>query len=102
MAFPVTILCGALVKTGSIGYAIALLLGVAAIPIMAWLGLAASVKRWHDRGKSGRMVLITLMPLDCTASRSARRQACGLLVIELKSALWAHAAHLVIVWVNFF
>lgn len=35
---------------------------VAAIPV-AWAGLANSVKRWHDRGKSGKWVLIALVPL---------------------------------------
>jgi uncharacterized membrane protein YhaH (DUF805 family) len=28
-----------------------------------WIGLVVSVKRWHDRNKSGRWVLLTLVPL---------------------------------------
>ncbi|MDP1750278.1 MAG: DUF805 domain-containing protein [Reyranella sp.] len=32
------------------------------IPLV-WIGLAASVKRWHDRGKSGWWVLIGLVPV---------------------------------------
>lgn len=30
---------------------------------MAWAGLAMTVKRWHDRGKSGKWVLISLVPI---------------------------------------
>ena len=28
-----------------------------------WIGLVVSVKRWHDRNKSGRWVLLTLVPV---------------------------------------
>ncbi|GMR02587.1 MAG: DUF805 domain-containing protein [Acidimicrobiia bacterium] len=28
-----------------------------------WMGIAVSVKRWHDRGKSGWWVLIGLIPI---------------------------------------
>ena len=35
---------------------------VAYLPLM-WVSLAASVKRWHDRGKSGAWVLISLIPV---------------------------------------
>lgn len=28
-----------------------------------WPGLAVSIKRWHDRGKSGWWILIALVPL---------------------------------------
>lgn len=35
---------------------------VATIP-MTWVGLATSVKRWHDRGKSGKWVLISFVPI---------------------------------------
>lgn len=31
--------------------------------LVVWPGLAISVKRWHDRGKSGWWVLINLIPL---------------------------------------
>ena len=30
---------------------------------MLWVDLAVSVKRWHDRDKSGWMLLIGLIPL---------------------------------------
>jgi uncharacterized membrane protein YhaH (DUF805 family) len=30
---------------------------------LVWFGLAVSVKRWHDRDKSGWWVLISLVPL---------------------------------------
>jgi uncharacterized membrane protein YhaH (DUF805 family) len=28
-----------------------------------WIGLVATVKRWHDRNKSGRWVLLNLVPV---------------------------------------
>lgn len=31
--------------------------------LLIWPGLAVSIKRWHDRGKSGWWVLIGLVPL---------------------------------------
>lgn len=31
--------------------------------LLLWPGIAVSVKRWHDRGKSGWWVLINLVPL---------------------------------------
>lgn len=44
--------------------------GVLSTPLMVvlnlaliWPGLATAVKRWHDRGKSGWMILINLLPL---------------------------------------
>ena len=30
---------------------------------LAWIGLAVSVKRWHDRGKSGWWMLIAFVPV---------------------------------------
>jgi uncharacterized membrane protein YhaH (DUF805 family) len=33
------------------------------VPASLWIGLVLSVKRWHDRNKSGRWVLINLMPV---------------------------------------
>ncbi|HWV35373.1 MAG TPA: DUF805 domain-containing protein [Thermomicrobiales bacterium] len=35
---------------------------VAYLPLM-WISLVTSVKRWHDRGKSGLWVLISLIPV---------------------------------------
>ena len=32
-------------------------------PVFWWVALAVSVKRWHDRGKSGWWVLIGLVPV---------------------------------------
>jgi uncharacterized membrane protein YhaH (DUF805 family) len=44
--------------------------GLLPVPVMlillsffVWVGLAVSIKRWHDRGKSGWWVLIGLIPL---------------------------------------
>jgi uncharacterized membrane protein YhaH (DUF805 family) len=31
--------------------------------ILIWPGLAISIKRWHDRGKSGWWILISFIPL---------------------------------------
>ena len=31
--------------------------------VLIWPGLATTVKRWHDRGKSGWMVLISFIPI---------------------------------------
>lgn len=31
--------------------------------VMVWIGLAAGVKRWHDRNKSGWWILIGLVPV---------------------------------------
>ena len=38
--------------------------GVAPLCIpLVWIGLAASVKRWHDCGKSGWWMLVTFVPV---------------------------------------
>lgn len=42
------------------------LAALCALPVMVvtiWVGLAVSVKRWHDRAKSGWWVLIGLVPI---------------------------------------
>ncbi len=44
---------------GAISYLIALLAYVAII----WIGIAVSIKRWHDRGKPGWWIFIGLIPL---------------------------------------
>lgn len=36
---------------------------VAVYVVMVWVGLAAGVKRWHDRNKSGWWILIALVPV---------------------------------------
>jgi uncharacterized membrane protein YhaH (DUF805 family) len=33
------------------------------LPLITWIHLAVQVKRWHDRDKSGWMVLINLIPI---------------------------------------
>jgi len=38
-------------------------LSLLCLPILFWINLANQVKRWHDRGKSGWMVLIGLIPI---------------------------------------
>jgi uncharacterized membrane protein YhaH (DUF805 family) len=38
-------------------------LGLVVYVAMIWMGLAVSIKRWHDRGKSGWWVLIAFIPL---------------------------------------
>ncbi len=46
----------------AIDKALGVLVFLAYIPLI-WMGLATSVKRWHDRGKSGAWVLIVLIPV---------------------------------------
>ena len=43
--------------------AVQVILAVVYVVTMFWIGLAISVKRWHDRGKSGWWVLISLVPI---------------------------------------
>ena len=49
---------GARATAGVAGIVVVLLL----VPL-TWIGLAASVKRWHDCGKSGWWMLVTLVPV---------------------------------------
>jgi uncharacterized membrane protein YhaH (DUF805 family) len=39
------------------------ILGIAILPWYLWLGIASQVKRWHDRSKSGWMVVVNLLPV---------------------------------------
>lgn len=39
------------------------ILGIALYVAMIWMSFAISIKRWHDRGKSGWWVLIGLVPI---------------------------------------
>ena len=48
-------------SSGGEGFA-AILILLLLVPLI-WISLAVSVKRWHDRGKSGWMVLVGLIPL---------------------------------------
>jgi uncharacterized membrane protein YhaH (DUF805 family) len=46
--------------------AIWVILGILAVAVyvgLIWMGLAISIKRWHDRGKSGWWVFIGLVPI---------------------------------------
>jgi uncharacterized membrane protein YhaH (DUF805 family) len=38
-------------------------IGILGYLVSAWISLATSVKRWHDRGKGGEWVLISFIPL---------------------------------------
>ena len=39
------------------------LLAIAGYVAIIWMGLAISIKRWHDRGKSGWWILIAMIPI---------------------------------------
>jgi len=43
----------------SIGWILAIVVYIAVV----WIGLAVSIKRWHDRGKSGWWILISFIPI---------------------------------------
>lgn len=60
---------GAIVKAGP-GYpregGVDLMVGLAvifALPVMLWIEVAITAKRWHDRDKPAAMVLIAFIPL---------------------------------------
>lgn len=57
---PVLIIMGI---AGAISHTLMLILAVPIYIGMIWIGLALSIKRWHDRDKSGWWVLIVLIPL---------------------------------------
>ena len=58
------ILAGIAVLTESGALAmIVVVLGIAIYVALIWMGLAISIKRWHDRGKSGWWVLIAAIPV---------------------------------------
>ena len=44
-------------------YVIVWLLAIAGYVAIIWMGLAISIKRWHDRGKSGWWILIAMIPI---------------------------------------
>ena len=52
---------------GGIAYAIEPALGflvfAAVYAVIVWIGLAISIKRWHDRDKSGWWILIGFVPV---------------------------------------
>jgi uncharacterized membrane protein YhaH (DUF805 family) len=41
---------------------VGIIAAVLVLPCM-WIGLAAQIRRWHDRGRSGWRVLINLIPI---------------------------------------
>jgi uncharacterized membrane protein YhaH (DUF805 family) len=53
----------ALAKTGGAVSVLGMLIPVLYLFLSAWVGLASQVKRWHDVGYSGWMVLIGLIPV---------------------------------------
>ena len=57
------IVLGAVGVLGQIGAVIGLILLVVLGAVSIWIVLAAHVKRWHDRDKSGWMALISLIPI---------------------------------------
>jgi len=58
------ILASIAVATGSGGMAtIVVLLGIVLYVVLIWIGLAISIKRWHDRGKSGWWIFIGAIPI---------------------------------------
>lgn len=57
------IVLGAIGVLGQVGAVIGLILLVVLGAVSIWIGLAAHVKRWHDRDKSGWMALISLIPI---------------------------------------
>ncbi len=59
--FSVLVIIGYLVLVGILT-TIHGLLGLAYLPVV-WVGPATSVKRWHDRGKSGAWVLLGMIPI---------------------------------------
>lgn len=56
----VAIIAGLLVESENV---IAILVAIALYVVMVWISLATSVKRWHDRNKSGWWILIGLVPI---------------------------------------
>jgi len=60
----VGILFGVAAGTSSTAlWLIVVILAIAAYVALVWIGLAISVKRWHDRGKSGWWILISFVPI---------------------------------------
>lgn len=58
------LLFGGAVAAGSSALtAIVGLLGIVIYVALIWMGLAISIKRWHDRGKSGWWIFIGAIPL---------------------------------------
>jgi len=50
-------------NTGQVGYIAARILFILPLVVLTWVVLAVEVKRWHDIGNSGWMVLMCLVPI---------------------------------------
>ena len=53
---------GVLVEEDGTGAYLAIIAVGLVLPCM-WIGLAAQIRRWHDRGRSGWRVLVNLIPI---------------------------------------
>ncbi|MCL1598086.1 MAG: DUF805 domain-containing protein [Actinomycetia bacterium] len=53
----------AMMIAGALGNAIGWILLLIAYVAVVWIGIAVSIKRWHDRGKPGWWIFIGLIPL---------------------------------------
>ncbi len=60
--------------------------GIIAILMLQWIGLANTIKRWHDRGMSGFMVLLGFVPT-----------LVGVMVFGAKQPIWSLAFDLYLV-----
>ena len=64
MAIVFSILLGVAIGAGSTALTTILaIVGIALYVALIWIGLAVSIKRWHDRGKSGWWIFIAFIPI---------------------------------------
>ncbi len=59
----VGLIIGGISSSGDEGAAVAIVIYLLFLIPCVWIGLAMQVKRWHDRNKSGWMVLINFIPI---------------------------------------
>jgi len=59
----VGLIIGGISSSGDEGAAVAIVIYLLFLIPCVWIGLAMQVKRWHDRDKSGWMVLINFIPI---------------------------------------
>ena len=57
------LLIGGISRSGDAGAGVAIIMYFLYLIPCVWIGLAMQVKRWHDRDKSGWMVLINFIPI---------------------------------------
>ena len=48
---------------GAIDSGVGVVIVIVAYLAIAWFGLSSNFKRWHDRGKSGKWVFLSLIPI---------------------------------------